>query len=427
MFSHSIDRSKRSTPDALGTDETLISNKLPWLVKLFLLSMLIPIEFSVSAVALSPTRLVMIVFIIPVFISFIRGSAGKILTCDKFFILYCIWLTVSMWTHYGIGRIEFTTISVVEFLFPYMLARIFIRNAGQYRRLVIFLYRFVLLLGFTAIFETFFGVRIFDLVFGLLGLGREWSSDTRFGLHRATTVFEHPILFGIFASTLLSPTIYTINGSKVNKIGNLLVVMITFLSLSSAAILSVALQVILVGWEKFVKSKTRWYVFSTFVFFLYIFIEMLSNRSAFAVIISYLTFDPSTGYWRMLIFDFGIENVYSNPVFGLGLEDWIRPVWMQSASVDNYWLLNAMRYGAPGFFLLLLGFLSVVFSVARNDTIPSSSHSDRLGYVFSLSSLIVSLCTVHMWGSAAYALVFLMGSGVWMSSVKEDNVRPTSK
>ena len=48
-------------------------------------------------------------------------------------------------------------------------------------------------------------------------------------------------------------------------------------------------------------------------------------------------------------------EVGRHPVFGIGLNDWTRPWWRaKMASFDNFWLLQAMRFGLPTLIFLAL-------------------------------------------------------------------------
>ena len=82
---------------------------------------------------------------------------------------------------------------------------------------------------------------------------------------------------------------------------------------------------------------------------------------------SYATFSAHTAYWRSIIFDWGMVNVWANPIFGLGLNDWVRPRYMVSGSMDNFWLVVAVRYGIPGFALLAAGYLIALWKIGRRD------------------------------------------------------------
>jgi hypothetical protein len=116
-------------------------------------------------------------------------------------------------------------------------------------------------------------------------------------------------------------------------------------------------------------------------------------------------------------------NVWTSPLFGIGLNDWVRPAYM-GVSVDNFWLLTTMRWGIPGFMTLAAGVLYLVLRVAFRPLPEGSSLADkRRAWVFTICGLCVTLTTVHVWAGSYSYIAFLFGAGAWFLSVspeKED-------
>ena len=109
-----------------------------------------------------------------------------------------------------------------------------------------------------------------------------------------------------------------------------------------------------------------------------------------------------------------------SPFFGIGLNDWSRPIWMGS-SVDNFWLLWAMRYGLVGFLLLALPILLILYQGHQAGFLRRRGLANcRKGYVFSIIGVSTALATVAFWGGAYAMLCFLIGSGVWMMTVQPE-------
>ena len=57
-------------------------------------------------------------------------------------------------------------------------------------------------------------------------------------------------------------------------------------------------------------------------------------------------FNPQTADGRLIILEYGSAEIARHPVFGIGLNEWVRP-WYKKQSVDNFWLSHAMRFGLP--------------------------------------------------------------------------------
>jgi hypothetical protein len=135
------------------------------------------------------------------------------------------------------------------------------------------------------------------------------------------------------------------------------------------------------------------------------------------VFLSYATFSSHNAYWRAQIFEWGMVNVWANPIFGLGFNDWVRPFYMYSGSMDNFWLVQAVRYGIPSFLLITAGYGLGILKVGTRDfTADPVLAQLRRAWMFTFIGLTLTMCTVHVW-STIYSFVFFMfGSGMWFIS-----------
>ena len=112
-------------------------------------------------------------------------------------------------------------------------------------------------------------------------------------------------------------------------------------------------------------------------------------------------------YYRSDIFKYGIENVWAHPIFGIGLNDWQRPDWMADPTVDNFWLLVAMRHGILGFLFLALA--TVILLVGKTTVASQSTTALRTGVGISLLATVFAGTTVHFWGALLTHFAFLLG------------------
>jgi hypothetical protein len=107
-------------------------------------------------------------------------------------------------------------------------------------------------------------------------------------------------------------------------------------------------------------------------------------------------------------------NVWGSPIFGIGLNEWVRPFFMRSGSIDNFWLVNAVRYGIPGFLFLILGYLPTLWWIGRrNFDADQRLWLLRRAWMFTFAGLTLTLCTVHVWTSIYSFVFFLFGAGMW--------------
>jgi O-antigen ligase len=192
------------------------------------------------------------------------------------------------------------------------------------------------------------------------------------------------------------------------------VTMMTFLSLSSAALLAAGLQIGIILWGRI--TGKAWRTLAILAVVGYVAIDLASNRTPITILISHLTFSQQNSWARILIWEYGIAEVWRHPIFGIGLNEWQRG-WGVPLSVDNFWLLTAMRYGIPAFILLALGIVYNILKIIGSD-IDGDRARYRLGYVIASIATIMTLCTVHIWGGASVFIMFYIGAGVWFFNEK---------
>jgi hypothetical protein len=197
----------------------------------------------------------------------------------------------------------------------------------------------------------------------------------------------------------------------------------TACSLSAGPLLALVIQSVFMGWDHLTRRMPpRWLILGGIFAFLYVLIDLLSNRTPFHVIVSYLTFNTGSAYNRILVWNFGSAEVARHPFFGLGLGDWDRPEWM-SGSMDNFWLVLAVRGGLPAFLFFAGAILALCIAVARLRLQDPRLIAWRRGWMIAILGLVIAGCTVHYWKTIFCLLVFLIGSFAW---VLDKGVRATS-
>jgi hypothetical protein len=310
----------------------------------------------------------------------------------------------------------------IESFGSYTMGRWLIRDQLCFERLLKSLRVMLLALLPFALFETLTNeALLIDALRPFFDVIDKGYQAPRLGLHRAQVAFEHPILYGAFASSLLGLAYYS-KIARGRSMGAILwvglVSLAAMFSISGGALAALLIQYILIIWDRMTVSfSRRWWILALSFIALYIAVDMLSNRTPFHVIVSYLTFSTDSAYNRIRIWQYGSASVLAHPFFGIGLGDWERPPWM-SSSVDNFWLLIAMRYGLPSFIFLALAVVSIVISLGKAQFRSSLLRNYRAGLLVSLGGLIVAGCTVDYWNAIYCWFLFLLGSGMWM--LRED-------
>jgi hypothetical protein len=404
------------------------SRRFPrWPVLLFLLSITVPVFFWIGPLRLSPYRLFLLVAVIPLLAGLLLGRCGRILAGDVLVLAFSAWVAASLFYNHGTLASEFAGVTFIETVGPYLLARHYIRSSEDLAALGRALSVIVLFLLPAALLEALDITRLYVDFFAAFAPTFPPFGDVRMGLIRAQTNFEHPILYGVFVASTFSLMAAIPNGSGSGTKGlwaAWTAIPATFLSLSVGAYLVLAMQLGLATWNLvFSWVRARWKLMIALFVVSYAIVDILSDRTPFEIFIHYLTFNAQTGYWRVHIWNFGLENVVAHPIFGLGLNDWDRPDWMHSASVDNFWLLHAMRYGIPGFVLIAAMYLYSVRTIGKG--IPGAQGEDKQlrALAFSLLGIGVGICTVHLWGGTYAYFMFLLGAGLYGAASPGPGVR----
>lgn len=419
-------RTSAPSLSALGAATAPVAQALthPVLVVFFVLALLQPFRVFIGPMLLNGHRMLLLLVAVPIMLAFLRGKAGRILLPDVLMVGFTLWTLICIFNGQGLTVDSFVlwgSQTALEAMIPYFLARIIIRTKEDF----IFLARCVVisilvLLPF-AILEAVLRVspliKFYQALPGLY-VYPNVQYPPRLGMSRAQSVFEHPILFGLYCTLGFSFAIMTLRLIGVGAFGRtwraIGTVAGTFFSLSSGALAATMVQLLLILYDKTLWFlKARWKVILWLAIAGYVALTFLIESNPLLYIISKATFSGHTAWTRVAIFDYGIDEVVRNPILGMGMfEDWIRPAWMHATSVDNFWLLMAMRYGIPGFALLLGIFLSMMMAIWRRDF----SHDPDMGvlrksYLFTLAGLFVTLATVHVWGAPYVFVVFLLGAG----------------
>ena len=139
-------------------------------------------------------------------------------------------------------------------------------------------------------------------------------------------------------------------------------------SLSSGPLLAVLVQMCLATWDRLLFfMRFRWVVLGFLALFALLLLKILAQFHLLDFVLEHFTFNKDFADGRLVVFDYGMMEVMKHPVFGIGLSDWTRP-WYRAgkSSFDNFWLLEAMRFGVPTF-----AFLALAWAAARCASPPS--------------------------------------------------------
>lgn len=390
--------------------------KTPTPIIFLLICFLCPVELSlfVGEFRLPPHRIALLI-LIPIAASrFLLRADTNLRVYDLLFVAFGVWL-LAVYTAHGTGASGFVYGGslALESTASYLIARAWVRDVATLHQTLKVTLAIIVVAALIALPETFLGRNFtHDLMAQLTGYQHPISVRTRLGLTRAYGTFDHPIHYGTFCAALMAMFWYAERRTITRVKRATFISGATFLGLSSAPILCLLVQGGLIVWERMTRGlASRFWLTMAAGVVAYMVVAALATRSPVAILATGLTLDSSTGFYRLLIWNFGLENVWAHPMFGIGLADWARPHWMVSDTIDSFWLVTAMRSGIPSVVILLLAILSLAIAVNRRGVKNKSALVRGLsrGWLFSLIALCFIATTVHFWNVSVTFFFFFLG------------------
>lgn len=401
---------------------------LPALIIFYSTVLPMEVRVTIAEQALYPPRIAE--FLLLPWLLYKMASGGlKFRPIDGVMIFGVSWMIFSFMAFYDplTGILRSLPIAF-DVIMPYLIGRVCIRNLTDLRRFLILIVPALVFAGGSMALESLTRTPIVRplaaSIFGKLSVYEngqavgsiDFVRQTRLGLLRATGPFSHPILGGICLAVMIP--FYLNTGIKgMPRYLGLAGAACGFFSLSSGAFLVILIGTGLVMADRvlqIVKSVSWRYVSSAIVTFLLL-VQLLSPNGLVAILIRY-TLDPSTGYYRRLIWEYGTASVWRNPLIGIGYTDFERLSYM-GTSVDNHWLLIPMRHGIPAILAIGATFLYGFWTLTR--AASGSTGVDRSAFV-SFAAVFVSLFvagfTVAYFGSSLTVLYFVVGASISMAA-----------
>ena len=227
-----------------------------------------------------------------------------------------------------------------------------------------------------------------------------FEAQYRASFVRAPSTFDTAELYGTFCAAAVAIFLYS-GGSAIRY-----AIFCSFgclLSISSGPLLALVIVLFTFCYDCIMKGRAwRWKVF-TFAIAIFLLVVYFASAHPVSWLVAHLTLDPSTGYWRVAVWDHTTAYLASSPYFGFGFLDFGDPEdFFTHASVDSVWLVVALQFGVPTSVLLLLTVMASLFDVGRrNGTLTYDPYVDRIGTGFTLAIMTLAVVglTVHYWNA----------------------------
>jgi hypothetical protein len=395
-------------------------------VAVFFLGMLLPtaVSLNLGGLRLSVYRIVLIVMFLPMLVRLFSGRAGRMTVFDALVLAHCIWALMALVRWGGLAQgIESGGIYIVEFAGAYLLGRLYIRSYEDFAAMARAYVALVVAMLLFTVPEALTSVHILhDGISAAVGGPPAPFIEQRMGLERTFGPFDHPILYGVFSASAFSLAYFVVAERRLMNLGGMAQVagvgVATFMSASGGPYVVLMMQGFVAAWQRVLgRIQGRWAALFALFAATYVAIDLFSTKTPFHVFVNYFTFSKQSAYNRILIFDYGSAEVARHPLFGIGLGEWERPVWM-SDSMDNFWLVVAVRYGLPALCFLLALLFGLVWCAGRRRDLPEDWRRARHAWAFTLFGISVAAATVHLWNALFVLFVFLIGAGAWLVDAK---------
>ena len=376
----------------LGTANSLTA----WLALIGLILPAIEVQIYIAGAKLTAGRVGIFLLFLPAL--FRLGERGRrFLLADVFAFLTTAWI-VGAPLYTGEGSLASAAVEGFEFIGGYLVARAFFIGPPALHKFINVLKTLAFTSIIFAILDRISGRMIVHETFASIFHTSAVPVQLRDGLVRATSTFDHAILFGAFC--VLVGTILLYNEQSVSRrmgyfgfcfLGCLL-------SLSSSALISCFIVLSTYAYGKLLRRYPwRWVPLWT-VIVVFVFVIILTFDDPLGFFISHLTLEPQSGYWRLMTWDAALKKISQSPLTGHGIK--LFGEFMLDLSVDTVWLTLALRFGIPSIVFLFLTNVST-FLPSRQlcQNRATDSYEDRMRTAFTLVLIIFMFIgvTVHIW------------------------------
>ena len=387
------------TAVSIQSGPRIVRGTNPLVAWLALAGVVLPTEMQIfiAGAKFTPGRIGVILLLLPALFTFAQRGR-RVLLCDLFACATAVWMIAAGVVTGGLESLSSPGAESLEFLGGYAVARgLFFGPAA--------LHTFIRVLKVIAITSIIFAIA--DSISGRLIVHDTIAAifqttppiaGYRQGMVRAASTFDHEILFGVFCSLMAAMFLY----SELSVLKRTLWVGLCFvgciLSLSSAALMAFSIALVAYLYDRVMRRYPwRWSVFWVAVAALTVALFLVSNDPV-GWVISHLTLDPQTGYYRLWIWNAALAKISESPLTGFSfnsLEDNIL-----DHSVDCVWLVSSLRFGVPMVIFLFLTNVAALLPTGRSFKKRAyDSYIDQIRPAFTMVLVLFMFTglTVHFW------------------------------
>jgi hypothetical protein len=361
-----------------------------------------PVQIDLGAVNFTPGRIAVFLLLIPA-VSALSKAYRTWIPSDFFAFATASWMIIASILNGGFR--PYVGAEALEFLGAYLVGRAFFFGRPGLELFVRVIKVVACAVIALALLDTLSGRPVILQLAGLTGQmsQSDLAAGYRMGLVRASSTLLGGEQFGTFCVALVALFLYSERTfvSRILYVG--LGILGSLLSLSSAPFLGLAIVLAVFIYDTILKKMVwRWKLLMTVLFGL-ILIAFMVLKNPIASIIGHLTFNPWSGYFRMITWNLSLDLVAQSPILGRAFNsfDGASPevMFFVANSVDAVWLVEMLRYGLPMLAFLLLTIFVPIFKTHRISDGDPYLNRMRTGFTLLIAVMSVIGLTVHFWNT----------------------------
>ncbi|HXT09033.1 MAG TPA: hypothetical protein VN715_19115 [Roseiarcus sp.] len=349
-------------------------------------------------VNLTPGRICVILLLAPALMTLTRGGA-RFRWPDAFALATAGWIVIASVSVKGpAALLTAAGGEALEYLGAYLIGRAFFAGTPTLRELLHVLRIVTVVLLLFALADRVTGQWIIENTAASLMHVTPAGANYRLGVIRATASLDHPILLGAFFAVVSTLFCFS-NESPMRRIPYILAGLVgCYLTLSSASVMAWGIGVAAFFYDRLLRTfPWRWGLFWAALASLMAAVMVVAN-APLGWVLTHLTWDPQSAYFRYLIWNHAIDWIAQSPFVGFDFSKLNDSIL--DASVDCVWLVYALRFGVPMIVFLFLTNLTAVWPLKQGAKPDADGdfliRMSRGCTVMLLLFMFIGL-TVHFW------------------------------
>lgn len=366
-----------------------------WLVLIGLIIPAAEVQVYIAGAKFTVARLAIIPLVLPA-LFMLFGRTRRFVLSDLFVWATAMWIVAAAVYVNGSEALSSAGAQAIEIIGGYMVARAYFFGPNGLQGFLSVLKVFTLAAIVLAMADFASGRLVTHGLFSsLLGVPAI-VNQARMGTIRAASTFDHAILFGAFCAVVAAMLLY----SETNVVRRILWVGFCFfgvmLSLSSSSLMGFAIMLGTYSYGALTKQfPWRWWV-CWIVLAIFVLAVMGVINNPLGWILSHLTLEPESGYFRLLEWNSAFFQISQSPWTGYAFFDFGT---VELHSIDCVWLALSLRYGLPVIVFLFLANVTSVLPVKNSRNRTGDPHMTKMSTAFSLILVMFMFIglTVHYW------------------------------